>query len=115
MILEQIQYPQNTYLFEDIEHVMTSIGFVRGGWDYSHATYDYKMTDEKNKAVYYLRVRSVVTEGKLEKKDAKLQLLTPTIERHYYPHGLDQEAVPPAPIQKTAEELMARLLEKIKS
>ncbi len=71
-----------------LDATMNEYGFVREGqWDYERVTYDRKF--ELNEYVYYLRVMGVAVEGDVGANKALIQLKTPLLGKHYYPHGVE--------------------------
>lgn len=73
-----------------LDHLMKKAGFVRGGqWDYERVTYDYKINTATKGQTYYLRVQGYALEGDVDRHDATMQLLTPLLGKHYYPHGVE--------------------------
>ena len=71
-----------------LDDTMNEYGFVREGqWDYERVTYDRKF--ELNEFVYYLRIMGVAVEGDVGAHKAIIQLKTPLLGKHYYPHGVE--------------------------
>lgn len=71
-----------------LDEVMLSYGLVREGqWDYERVTYDRKI--ELKDGVYYLRVFGYAAEGDVGAHKAIIQLMTPLLGKHYYPHGIE--------------------------
>jgi hypothetical protein len=71
-----------------LDEVMTDYGLVRAGqWDYERVTYDRKF--ELKEGVFYLRVQGYSVEGDVDTFKATLQLMTPLLGKHYYPHGVE--------------------------
>lgn len=71
-----------------IDDVMTEHGLLRTAqWDYARVTYDRKF--ELKDGVYYLRVQGYATEGDVGARKATIQLMTPLLGKHYYPHGVE--------------------------
>lgn len=93
--------------FAELERIMKGLGFVRWSWDYEKVYYDYKYTTDG--ADYYLRLRAdVVGDKYLEHPKALCQVDIPVFVRHFFPHGLDDEAEVPESIQ---EEVQAKIQE----
>lgn len=68
--------------------IMKSIGFTyASGWDYSRITFDYKFDVEEG--IFYLRIPAHAIEGDIGSGNALLEILTPYIGKHYYPHGIE--------------------------
>ncbi|NGP44371.1 hypothetical protein G4V62_05145 [Bacillaceae bacterium SIJ1] len=75
-----------------LDGIMDDIGFIRAGqWDYERVTYDYKFEEMMTGNVYYLRLQGFATEGDVDKGNAIIEILTPYLGRHYYPHGVEYE------------------------
>lgn len=71
-----------------LDEVMFEQGLVREGqWDYERVTYDRKF--ELKEGVFYLRVQGYAVEGDVGAHKAVIQLLTPVLGKHYYPHGVE--------------------------
>lgn len=72
-----------------LDEVMHEHGLVRAGqWDYERVTYDRKF--EMKEGVYYLRVQGHAVEGDVDtNRGATIQLMTPLLGKHYYPHGVE--------------------------
>lgn len=71
-----------------LDEVMLEHGLVREGqWDYERVTYDRKF--ELKEGVFYLRVQGYAVEGDVGAHKAVIQLLTPVLGKHYYPHGVE--------------------------
>ncbi|ETI67948.1 YugN family protein [Neobacillus vireti] len=71
-----------------LDEVMDNHGLVRAGqWDYERVTYDRKF--ELKEGVFYLRVQGYAVEGDVDTFKATIQLMTPLLGKHYYPHGVE--------------------------
>lgn len=71
-----------------IDEVMQAQGLVRAGqWDYERVTYDKKF--EIKEGTYYLRLQGYSVEGDVDSFKAVIQLMTPYLGKHYYPHGVE--------------------------
>ena len=71
-----------------LDDTMHEYGFVREGqWDYERVTYDRKF--DLNEYVYYLRIMGIAVEGDVGAHKALIQLKTPLLGKHYYPHGVE--------------------------
>lgn len=71
-----------------LDEVMKDHGLIRAGqWDYERVTYDRKF--ELKEGVFYLRVQGYATEGDVDTFRATIQLMTPLLGKHYYPHGVE--------------------------
>ncbi|WP_102271579.1 YugN family protein [Cytobacillus massiliigabonensis] len=74
-----------------LDDLMLTYGLVRAGqWDYERVTYDRKF--DLKEGVYYLRVFGVAVEGDVGADKAVIQLKTPALGKHYYPHGVEYGA-----------------------
>lgn len=73
-----------------LDRVMGNHAFIRGEqWDYERVTYDYKIKSQEKNVTYYVRIQGVAIEGDVDKRDAIIQLKTPLLGKHYYPHGIE--------------------------
>ncbi|WP_082234286.1 YugN family protein [Halobacillus massiliensis] len=73
-----------------LTHIMESNGFILGGsWDYERVTYDYKIDSPEKNITYYIRIQGYALEGDVDKGNAVIQLMTPLLGKHYYPHGVE--------------------------
>ena len=97
-----------------IDEVMQAHGLVRAGqWDYERVTYDKKF--EIKEGTYYLRVQGYSIEGDVDSFKAVIQLMSPYLGKHYYPHGVeygDDENFPTSLVnqcKKTLEEVAAEI------
>ncbi|MFD2681114.1 YugN family protein [Bacillus seohaeanensis] len=91
-----------------LDEIMKSHGLVREGqWDYERVTYDHKF--EVREGTYYLRIQGHVVEGDVGKHDAIIQLMTPLLGKHYYPHGVEYGEGEDFPkhLVKTCEKVLA--------
>ncbi|MBS4211976.1 YugN family protein [Neobacillus rhizophilus] len=71
-----------------LDDVMQQHGLVRAGqWDYERVTYDKKF--ELREGVFYLRIQGYSVEGDVDTFKAVIQLMTPLLGKHYYPHGVE--------------------------
>ncbi|WP_149453556.1 YugN family protein [Pasteuria penetrans] len=94
--------------FSDLERAMFSIGFVRESWDYHQVVYDHEFVDDRVR--YYLRLHGdVIGKRRLENPRAELVLRAPVLARHYFPHGLDTEAVVPAGLREVISVKMQEM------
>lgn len=60
---------------------------LAGQWDYERATYDHKF--QIKEGTYYLRIPGYAVEGDVGSRKAVIQLMTPLLGKHYYPHGVE--------------------------
>lgn len=71
-----------------LDEVMQKHGLVRAGqWDYERVTYDRKF--EMREGTYYLRIQGYALDGDVDTFKATIQLMTPILGKHYYPHGVE--------------------------
>ena len=71
-----------------LDDLMLQNGLVRAGqWDYERVTYDRKF--EIAEGLFYLRIMGYATDGDVGSNSATIQLLTPILGKHYYPHGVE--------------------------
>ncbi|UII57281.1 YugN-like family protein [Cytobacillus spongiae] len=71
-----------------LDEVMSKHGLVREGqWDYERVTYDRKF--DLKEGIFYLRVFGFAAEGDVGAHRAVIQLMTPLLGKHYYPHGVE--------------------------
>ncbi|MFC7061325.1 YugN family protein [Halobacillus seohaensis] len=105
-----------------LTQVMESNGFILGGsWDYERVTYDYKMDAPEKNITYYIRIQGYSMEGDVDRGNAVIQLVTPLLGRHYYPHGIEygeQEGFSSSLIEratKTVEKLKETVAQHQKS
>ncbi|MRX71702.1 hypothetical protein GJU40_05875 [Bacillus lacus] len=90
-----------------LDEVMNDFGLIRAGqWDYERVTYDRKY--EIKGEIFYLRVQGYAVDGDIGKDEALIQLMTPLLGKHYYPHGVEYgetEHFPEAVTHSSAEVL----------
>ncbi|HEX6923119.1 MAG TPA: YugN family protein [Bacillales bacterium] len=93
--------------FADLENVMRTLEMIRGGqWDWDRVTYDHKFENRKTGDLYYLRVQGSAVKGEVEQPDTEIELMTPILGHHYYPHGVEyDEEFPDALVRKCNEKL----------
>lgn len=100
--------------FNRLEYILSSHGLVHAGqWDYERVTFDRKF--ELKEGTYYLRVLGFATEGDIGGGEAVIQLMTPLLGKHYYPHGVeygDGEHFPKSLVE-TCEKLLTDIKNKI--
>lgn len=71
-----------------LDDLMPEFGLIRAEqWDYERVSYDRKF--ELSEGVYYLRVLGYAVEGDVGAHKATIQLMTPLLGKHYYPHGVE--------------------------
>lgn len=97
----------------DVDNVLEDLGFIRWGWDYDYATYDYKyeIVDSCPEAkakndIYYLRITGDAVEGNVLHGRAVLRLWDPYVGKATFPHGVDYDAeVPPFIMNKIKQKV----------
>jgi len=88
MKFENLGFEQLKADLTRLDDVMEVHGLIRAGqWDYERVTYDKKF--ELREGVFYLRVQGYALEGDVDTFKAKIQLMTPLLGKHYYPHGVE--------------------------
>ncbi|RSD28143.1 YugN family protein [Mesobacillus subterraneus] len=71
-----------------LDEIMHDHGLVRSEqWDYERVNYDKKIVVKEG--TYYLRVQGYAVEGDVGAHRAIIQLITPLLGKHYYPHGVE--------------------------
>lgn len=90
-----------------LDEVAEKTGFVRWQWEYTRATYDYKIED--NNEEYFLRINTRAVEGKLEKPHTVLEIEAVYIGRATFPHGLEYETPIPASVLGAARSKLEQL------
>lgn len=99
-----------------LDHVTANLAFIRAGqWDYERVTYDYKIGSNEEGITYYIRVQGYAIEGDVDKRNAVIQLMTPLLGKHYYPHGVEygEEENFPESVVERANTLLAKLSEEL--
>ncbi|AIC94948.1 MULTISPECIES: YugN family protein [Shouchella] len=91
-----------------------SVGFVHADqWDYERAMFDYKMVHHEG--TFYLRVPVYAVKGDIPAQSTIVQIMTPILGKHYYPHGVEYEGetYPDAIVEKSKKklELLAQRIE----
>lgn len=88
MKFENLGYDNFKADLNRLDDVMSQHGLVRAEqWDYERVAYDRKF--ELKEGVFYLRVLGYAVEGDVGSHRAVIQLLTPLLGKHYYPHGVE--------------------------
>ncbi|NBJ68517.1 MULTISPECIES: YugN family protein [Clostridia] len=99
-----------------LDHVTAKHAFIRAGqWDYERVTYDYRMDSEEKNITYYIRVQGYAIEGDVDRGNAVIQLMTPLLGKHYYPHGVEygEEENFPNDLVERAKNLISKLKTEI--
>lgn len=110
MEFNEFQIEGKVVQFSLLEDVMREHHMIRGGqWDWERVTYDHKFEFKHTGDVYYLRVQGVAVEGEIEQPDAMVQLKTPILGHHYYPHGIEYDETFPEHLVNKCREKLAEL------
>lgn len=97
-----------------LEFIMSSRGLIRADqWDFERVTFDRKF--ELKEGIYYLRVFGFATQGDIGAEDATIELMTPLLGKHYYPHGVEYGEAEhfPASLVETCEKLLTEIKNEI--
>ena len=114
MRLENTGIENESVELDRLTSIMEDLGFdLAGQWDYERVTYDRKF--ESKDGVFYLRVQGFAKEGDIGGKHAVIQLLTPLLGKHYYPHGVEygEGETFPNNIVSTSKSLLAQAKEQM--
>ncbi|MBA4537943.1 hypothetical protein H1Z61_12570 [Bacillus aquiflavi] len=99
-----------------LDDLMYEHGIIREEqWDYERVTYDKKF--ELKEGVFYLRIQGYAVEGDVGAHKAVIELMTPLLGKHYYPHGVeygDEEQFPNS-LVKQCESILSDIKKKIES
>lgn len=98
-----------------LDEVMEHNLMVRAGqWDYERVTYDHKF--EIKEGIYYLRIPGYAIEGDVGAHDAYIQLMSPYLGKHYYPHGVEygEDEYFPEHLVKKCNQMIAAIAEDLK-
>lgn len=93
-----------------LDEVMETNRMVRAGqWDYDRVTYDHKF--QIKEGIFYLRIQGYATEGDVGANQATIQLMTPILGKHYYPHGVEygEDENFPAHLVKQCKQMIANI------
>jgi hypothetical protein len=102
--------------FTLLEHIMEDVGLIRAGqWDYERITYDYKFESMDSGDVYYLRVPCRAVEGEVESPYSMIEIMDPTLGKHYYPHGVEYDEEFPKNIVDKCKKLLNRIKEEVET
>src|SRR5699024_7698471 len=126
MKLENTGIEEATVDVKPLDRLMGNHAFIRAGqWDYERVTYDYKIGSKEKNITYYIRIQGYAIEGDVDRGNAVIQLMTPLLGKHYYPHGVEygeDEKFPENRSEEHTSELQSRfdlvcrlLLEKKKT
>lgn len=112
MKFENLGYEDIKADLKRLDDVMADFGLVRAEqWDYERVSYDRKF--ELKEGVFYLRVLGYAVEGDVGTNKAVIQLLTPLLGKHYYPHGVEYGEGESFP--KTLVSQCEKILTEVKS
>lgn len=90
MRLENTGIEDMTIDVKPLSHIMGKHAFILGeSWDYERVTYDYKIGSKEKNITYYIRIQGYAIEGDVDRGNAVMQLKTPLLGKHYYPHGVE--------------------------
>ena len=93
-----------------LDEVMDNNSMYRGfQWDYERVTYDHKF--QIKEGTYYFRIQGYAVEGDVGANKATLQLITPILGKHYYPHGLEygEDEFFPEHLVKKCNQMLAKI------
>ncbi|MBM7692396.1 hypothetical protein JOC77_001826 [Peribacillus deserti] len=93
-----------------LDEIMHENGLVRAEqWDYDRVNYDKKFILKEG--VFYLRIQGYAVEGDVGANKADIQLLTPILGKHYYPHGVEygEGEKFPAGLVKQCEQIITSI------
>lgn len=108
MYFKEIDFKSTIVDLQILSELMKNNGFIcKSGWDYERMTFDYKFDLEEN--IYYLRIPTRAFDGDIGSGHAKLEVLTPYLGKHYYPHGIEYDEVFPQIIIGRCEKLLKKL------
>lgn len=114
MKFEKFGYENTKADLRRLDDVMLAHGLVREEqWDYERVSYDRKF--ELKEGVFYLRVFGFAVEGDVGANRAVIELLTPVLGKHYYPHGVEygeDEVFPPSLVSQ-CEKILAEVKAEI--
>ncbi|TFJ94537.1 YugN family protein [Lentibacillus salicampi] len=90
MELENTGIEEAIVNIKPLDRLMGNHAFIRAGqWDYERVTYDYKIGSKEKNITYYIRIQGYAVEGDVDLENAVIQLKTPLLGKHYYPHGVE--------------------------
>lgn len=113
MIIEDNTLCQMQVELHHLDEYAAQTGFVRWQWEYTRATYDAKIIDQKTGADYFLRIDTRTVSGKLENPAAVLHIHHIYLGRGTFPHGLDYDSPIPESVLKVAKERLAALKKRL--
>ncbi|MDY0405990.1 YugN family protein [Virgibacillus sp. 179-BFC.A HS] len=116
MRLENVNMEDIVMDIKPLDHIMGQHAFIRAGqWDYERVTYDYKIGSQEKNITYYVRIQGRAVEGDVDRKTAVIQLMTPLLGKHYYPHGVEygEEENFPENLVERAKNLVAGVYEDL--
>ncbi|GGF11947.1 hypothetical protein GCM10010954_08240 [Halobacillus andaensis] len=101
---------------QPLTQIMENNGFILGGsWDYERVTYDYKVSAPEKNVTYYIRIQGYAVEGDVDRGNAVIQLVTPLLGKHYYPHGVEygEQEEFPAGLMERATKAVEKLKDAV--
>ncbi|KKB39226.1 YugN family protein [Bacillus thermotolerans] len=100
--------------FKRLLYICEKHGLVHGEqWDYQRVTFDRKF--QLKEGTYYLRLFGYAVEGDVGSHRATIQLMTPLLGKHYYPHGVEygEEESFPASLVETCERILTDIKDEV--
>ncbi|MBS4207747.1 YugN family protein [Bacillus sp. FJAT-50079] len=96
-----------------LDEIMDHNGMIRAGqWDYERVTYDHKF--QIKEGIYYFRIQGYAVQGDVGANDAVIQLMTPLLGKHYYPHGVEygEDEFFPEQLVKKCNQMLKKIKEE---
>ncbi|TBL69910.1 YugN family protein [Paenibacillus thalictri] len=115
MIIENTQIHGIETDLAYLDGTSSKLGFVRWQWEYTRATYDYKIQEHSDEDVYYLRINTRAVKGKLESPDAILRIEAVYMGKATFPHGLDYECPIPEAVRQIADDKIMGMYQVLKN
>ncbi|SFD83010.1 YugN-like family protein [Lentibacillus persicus] len=113
MYLENTGIEEAIIDLKPLDRLMGNHAFIRAGqWDYERVTYDYRIESKEKNITYYIRIQGYAIEGDVDRGNAVIQLKTPLLGKHYYPHGVEYGEEENFP--KNLVDRAANLVSKVK-
>ncbi|HLR15930.1 MAG TPA: YugN family protein [Bacillota bacterium] len=116
MKLENTGIDELTIDLKPLDHITGKHAFIRAGqWDYERVTYDYRIGSKEKNVTYYVRIQGYAVEGDVDSKNAVIQLMTPLLGKHYYPHGIEygEEENFPESLVERANTLVSKVANEL--
>ncbi|WP_404432790.1 YugN family protein [Sutcliffiella horikoshii] len=114
MKIENTGFENERVELSRLTDTMEDLGFdLAGQWDYERVTYDRKF--ETKEGIFYLRVQGFAVEGDVGGSHAIINLMTPLLGKHYYPHGVEygEGETFPSNIVSTSTSLLKQAKERM--